>query len=154
MTSYRKLAVRSDRGHVQEPTETYSTTLYVKTGGCFAQAPDSLVVESALMILAKRISKGSLLDSPRATREFLITRLADLQHEVFGVIWLSTRHRVISVVEVSRGTTDGASVYPKEIVKMALAANASACILFHSVTGHRMKLMCPATFCASGFRTH
>ena len=132
MIRYRKIAVRSDRGHIQEPAETYSTTLYIKRADTFTIAADSLVVESALAILAKRICKGSLLNSPRATRDYLVTRLSDLQHEVFGVIWLNARHRLIDVVELFRGTLTSANVFPREVVKQALAVNAHSCILFHN----------------------
>jgi DNA repair protein RadC len=131
MTSYRKLAVRSDRGHIRPPEETYSSGLFTKTANGFTPVADSLVIESALEILAKRIARGSLLDSPKATRDYLVTRVSDLQHEVFGLIFLTTRHRVIDVVEMFRGTIDGASVHPREVVKLALAKNAAACIMFH-----------------------
>jgi DNA repair protein RadC len=131
MTSYRKLAVRSDRGHIRPPEENYSSGLFAKTANGFAPVADSIVIESALEILAKRISRGSLLDSPKATRDYLVTRVSDMQYEVFGLIFLTTRHRVIDVVEMFRGSISGASVHPREVVKMALAKNAAAAIAYH-----------------------
>ena len=52
-------------------------------------------------------------------KEFLQLRLGHLEHEVFAVIWLDNRHRVIEFEELFRGTIDGASVHPREVVKMA-----------------------------------
>ena len=75
---------------------------------------------------------GSALSNPRATREFLRSRLRDLPHEVFCCVYLDNRHRVIAFKELFRGTIDGASVHPREVVKEALARNAAAVILVHN----------------------
>lgn len=75
---------------------------------------------------------GSALANPRATREFLRARLRDLPHEVFCCVYLDNRHRVIAFEELFRGTIDGASVHPREVVKQALARNAAAVILVHN----------------------
>jgi DNA repair protein RadC len=75
---------------------------------------------------------GPALMNPRATREFLRMRLRDLQHEVFAIVYLDNRQRVIGFEELFRGTIDGASVFPREVVKQALAKNAAAVILTHN----------------------
>jgi len=75
---------------------------------------------------------GPALANPRATREFLRARLRDRDHEVFCCLFLDNRHRVICFDEVFRGTIDGASVHPREVVKLALARNAAAVILAHN----------------------
>ena len=75
---------------------------------------------------------GSVLSNPRATREFLRMRLRDLRHEVFCCVYLDNRNRVIAFAELFRGTIDGASVHPREVVKEALAHNAAAVILAHN----------------------
>jgi len=75
---------------------------------------------------------GPALTNPRATRDYLRVRLRDLGHEVFGVIYLDNRNRVIKFVELFRGTIDGATVHPREVVKNALAHNAAAVILTHN----------------------
>lgn len=75
---------------------------------------------------------GPALSNPRATREFLRARLRDLPHEVFCCVYLDNRHRVIAFEELFRGTIDGASVHPREVVKHALARNAAALILVHN----------------------
>jgi DNA repair protein RadC len=78
------------------------------------------------------MTHGPALANPRATREFLRMRLRDLPHEVFAVVYLDNRHRVIGFEEMFRGTIDGSSVHPREVVKHALARNAAAIILAHN----------------------
>ena len=77
-------------------------------------------------------SPGPRSPTPRATREFLRARLRDRDHEVFCCLFLDNRHRVICFDEVFRGTIDGASVHPREVVKLALSRNAAAVILAHN----------------------
>jgi len=76
--------------------------------------------------------RGPSLASPRATRDFLSSQLRDLEHEVFCCLYLDKRHRLIQFQELFRGTIDGASVHPREIVKLALQRNAAAVIIAHN----------------------
>jgi DNA repair protein RadC len=62
----------------------------------------------------------------------LRSRLRDYPYEVFAVLFLDNRHRVIAFEELFRGTIDGASVHPREVVRRALALNAAAVILSHN----------------------
>lgn len=80
----------------------------------------------------ERLRFGPSLTSPRAARDFLIARLRDREYEVFCCLFLDSRHRLISFEELFRGTVDGASVHPREVVKQALARNATAVILAHN----------------------
>ncbi len=80
----------------------------------------------------ERLRFGPALTSPRAARDFLIARLRDRDHEVFCCLFLDTRHRLLGFDELFRGTLDGASVHPREVVKTALARNAAAVILAHN----------------------
>jgi DNA repair protein RadC len=75
---------------------------------------------------------GPVLESPQATRDFLIAQLRDLPYEVFCCLHLDNRHRLIAFDELFRGTIDGASVHPREVVRQALARNAAAVILAHN----------------------
>jgi len=75
---------------------------------------------------------GPALTNPRTTRDYLRARLRDLDHEVFCCLFLDNRHRVIGFEELFRGTLDGATVHPREVVKRALAHNAAAVILAHN----------------------
>ena len=89
-------------------------------------------LELARRHYAELMQTGPALANPRATREFLRARLRDLDHELFCCLFLDNRHRVISFDEVFRGTIDGASVHPRDVVKLALSRNAAAVILAHN----------------------
>lgn len=101
--------------------------------GTFAVMTDEQILDRAMEILEERHKPGAdLLKSPEDTKRFLRMRLAHLQHEVFGCILLDNRHRVIELRELFTGTIDGAAVYPREVVKAALACNAAAILFFHN----------------------
>ena len=93
---------------------------------------DDRIVERALEILGSRMREGAALTSPGAVRDYLRLALAEKPHEVFVVIFLDAQHRVIEIVELFRGTLTQTSVYPREVVKAALAANAAAVIFAHN----------------------
>jgi DNA repair protein RadC len=82
--------------------------------------------------LSESMRSGPLLASPKATRDYLNARLRDLEHEVFCCLYLDKRHRLIHFEEMFRGTIDGASVHPREIVKAALRRNCAAIIIAHN----------------------
>ena len=82
--------------------------------------------------LGAPLEPRSALAAPEDAARFLKARLLDLPHEVFCCLFLDTRHRLIRYEELFRGTIDGATVYPREVVKRALAHNASAVILGHN----------------------
>jgi DNA repair protein RadC len=93
---------------------------------------------------------GRNLGSPGETASALMTALQDQPGEVFAILCVSTKLRVIAYHEVSRGTLDATLVHPREVFKAALLANAAAIILSHSVPRHRMGVMCPVSLCAGG----
>ena len=78
------------------------------------------------------LQTGPALEAPQAARHFLQAQLRDRPHEVFCCLHLDNRHRLIAFDELFRGTIDGASVHPREVVKQALARNAAAVILAHN----------------------
>jgi DNA repair protein RadC len=82
--------------------------------------------------LAHLVRRGASLQSPQKTGEYLMARLGHLDYEVFGLILLDKRHRVIECIDLFRGTIDGASVHPREVVKLALLKGAAACIVYHN----------------------
>lgn len=90
------------------------------------------VLEMARRHLASGLQRGEALTSPQGTRDYLSARLRDRAHEVFACLFLDNRHRVIRFEELFRGTIDGASVYPREVVKAALAHNSAAVIFAHN----------------------
>lgn len=90
------------------------------------------VIEMGRRHLGEQLERGAALLSPRDTERFLQARLRDYAFEVFAVLFLDNRHRVIAFEELFRGTIDGASVYPREVVRRALQHNAAAVILSHN----------------------
>ena len=87
------------------------------------------VLEMAKRHLSESLKRDDCLTSPQQTISYLRQQLRDQQHEVFACLMLDNRNRVIAFREMFRGTIDGASVYPREVVKQALADNA-ACVIF------------------------
>ena len=100
--------------------------------GASTPATTEQILAAARQVLAHRVRRGASLSSPQKVREYLTMRLGYLDHEVFGLILVDKRHRVIEYVELFRGTIDGASVYPCEIVKLAIEKGAAACVLLHN----------------------
>ncbi len=90
------------------------------------------VLEMSRRHLAERLSRDSALESPRAVRDYLKSMLRHEPHEVFGCLYLDTKHRVLGFEVLFRGSIDGAAVYPRQVVKRALAHNAAALILCHN----------------------
>ena len=90
------------------------------------------ILDCARRALAKRVRRGTGFTSPRVTADYLRVRLSTLDHEVFCVIYLTKRHQFIACEDLFRGTIDGASVYPREVLKEALKHNAAAVILAHN----------------------
>ena len=82
--------------------------------------------------LQEQLQRADALENPNATRTFLSSRLRHLPYEVFACLFLDNRHRVIEYEELFRGTIDGASVHPREVVRQALHHNAAAIILAHN----------------------
>lgn len=90
------------------------------------------VLEMARRHLAEQLSQTDALTSPELTRRYLQAQLRDRDHEVFACLLLDNQHRVLKYAELFRGTLDGAAVYPREVVKLALAQSAAAMILVHN----------------------
>lgn len=97
-------------------------------------ATDDAIIAQALRILEQRAryAENIPLSSPDAARDYCRLRLAGLPHEVFGALWLDAQNRLIAFEEMFRGTLTQTSVYPREVVKAALARNAAAVILTHN----------------------
>lgn len=90
------------------------------------------IISATMSEMQRRFRRGAAMISPNATRDYLQLKLARREHEVFTVLWLDNRHRVLRFEELFRGTIDGASVHPREVVKSALHENAAACIFAHN----------------------
>jgi DNA repair protein RadC len=100
--------------------------------GATRYATFQAALELSRRYLAERMRKEDALTSPQAARAYLNARLKNRPYEVFGCLYLDTKHRPISFEELFRGTIDGASVYPREIVRTVLEYNAAAVIVVHN----------------------
>lgn len=100
------------------------------------QVPDEVsendILDMARTIIERRYRRGRTLTSPELTRSYLSVKMAELEHELFSVLFLDNKHRVLTLEEMFRGSISSASVYPREVVKTALAHNAAAVILIHN----------------------
>lgn len=90
------------------------------------------VLEMARRTLGESARAGDALASPDAVRDYLRLTLRNRDYEVFCCVFLDAQHRVIEIEELFRGTLTQTSVYPREIVRRALAHNAAALILAHN----------------------
>jgi DNA repair protein RadC len=90
------------------------------------------VLELSRRYLQTRIAEQDVLTSPDATRDYLKLKLYGLPYEVFACLFLDNRHRVIRYEELFRGTIDGASVHPREVVRKVMETNAAAVIFAHN----------------------
>ncbi|HGM5584187.1 TPA: DNA repair protein RadC [Pseudomonas putida] len=104
------------------------------TGTYLVESP---VTENDILLMARqlaslRLRRGRALTSPTEVFSHLQALLAEYEHEIFGLLMLDSRNRVIIFHELFRGTLDCASVYPREVVKLALEHNAAAMILVHN----------------------
>ena len=107
-------------------SKTY--TRYKLTGDTTEQD----VLAAAESILKGRLERQGCIGNPTDANDFLRMRLGALAHEEFHVLWLDNRHRILDCQRLFTGTIDGASIYPREVVRAALSINASAAILAHN----------------------
>ena len=104
----------------------------VKGMGPAKRAELAAVIEMARRALAERLTEMPVFDSPQRVKDYLQLHLGQLQHEVFAVLFLDAQHRLIKLDQMFTGTLGQTSVYPREVVKLALARNAGAVILAHN----------------------
>ena len=92
----------------------------------------SVARELLLRDLREQMHRGPVMTSPQILRDWLRLYCAGLEHEVFLVLYLDANHRLIEPQELFRGTLTQTSVYPRELVKGALARNAAALAVAHN----------------------
>lgn len=97
-----------------------------------ADRENEVIRQAKTILYSRMITRGVEITSPQAMTEFLELELAQEEQEVFGVVFLDTRHRVIEFRRMFYGTIDGASVHPREVAKAALKLNAAAVIFAHN----------------------
>ena len=107
-------------------------TLYVREADHFREATSQDVLHRARTLIGQRVRTGApVLNRPSDVRDFLRLQLGSLDHEVFAILFLDRRHRLIEYVELFRGTIDQSAVHPREVVKEALTRHAAAALLAH-----------------------
>jgi DNA repair protein RadC len=104
----------------------------IKGLGPAKRAEVAAVLEIARRVLAQQLSEQPLFESPQTVKDYLALHLRPLAHEAFAVLFLDTRHRLLQLEVMFRGTLAHTSVHPREIVKRALALNAAAVVLAHN----------------------
>ena len=104
----------------------------IRTRAQLEAASDDAIIAEAKEILAKRVRRGQALTSPDTVKDYLLLQYSNREAELFGCIFLTNQHEVIVVEELFYGTIDGASVYPREVLKRALQLNAAAVTFFHN----------------------
>jgi len=95
-------------------------------------AEENELITQAVAVLSRRMREKNHLDSPDSVRDYLMLTLSGRGHEVFVVMLLDAQNRVLHCEELFRGTLTQTSVYPREVVKLALSANAASVILCHN----------------------
>jgi DNA repair protein RadC len=103
-------------------------TCYKLTG----ETTEQDVLAAAEGILKGKLERQGSLGNPTDASDFLRMRLGALLHEEFHVLWLDNRHRILDCQKLFTGTIDGASIYPREVVRAALNINACAAIFAHN----------------------
>ena len=126
------LMVKPDSGRLNQSGDIFTSGVVRDGVDTYVPVSDEAIIDLALKILAQRVTKGSLLSSPTMVRNYLRLRFADLEHEVFCLLYLDKRNRLIACEELFRGTIDGASVHPREVVKAALRHNAAGVVCAHN----------------------
>lgn len=89
-------------------------------------------IELARRHFLEPLRTSSALTAPESTRRFLLAQLRDRPYEVFCCLFLDNRHRLVAFEEIFRGTIDGASVHPREVVRQTLLHNAASVIVAHN----------------------
>jgi len=90
------------------------------------------VLEMGRRHLAERMRQKTALENPQVVRDYLKAMLRHEPHEVFGCLFLDSKHQVLTFEPLFRGSIDNTAVHPREVVKRSLANNAAAVILCHN----------------------
>ena len=107
-----------------ESAATYAATTNV--------AEDAIIAQAMSILESRLRTKTTAFTSPDQSKQFVRCKLQQLEHEVFSVLFLDNQNYLIEYTEMFRGTIDSASVYPREVAKVALELNAAAVIFAHN----------------------
>jgi DNA repair protein RadC len=97
---------------------SFDSTLMMRDAhGRYLPASADDILEAARQVIDQKMQRGAEFTSPAAVKDYLRTKLAGFEHEVFAVPFMDARHRLIKYRKMFRGTIDGASVYPREVAR-------------------------------------
>lgn len=114
-------------------TDDCAAPLFVKTGEVLERAPDAVVMEHARRLIAAQFRPGALvLEHVDRLRQFVTLQLGDRKREVFALILLDRRRRLIDYVELFQGTLDTTAVYPRHVLECVIEHRADSVILIHN----------------------
>ena len=117
-----------------QTTQSAFKSVHDTVGQYCATRPFSLqeLLDFAHQLLHEKYLHEHTITNPHDFRDLLRVQLGAREHEIFWIAFLDNRHRILAMEEMFRGTLDGASVYPREVVKSALSYNAAAVIFAHN----------------------
>ncbi|MGI6407728.1 MAG: JAB domain-containing protein [Thiopseudomonas sp.] len=90
------------------------------------------ILDLASEIAAEKLHGGMFVESPEQAEKVIQHYFGNPENEQFAVLWMDTKHKVLAFDVLFHGTIDGASVYPREVVKAALKHNSASCLLIHN----------------------
>jgi DNA repair protein RadC len=96
---------------------------------------DQIIGEAIDILRARMEKEGDILSMPDVVKNYLLLRLAEKEHEVFGLIYLDSRNRVIDTADLFRGSLAFTAVVPREVVKECLNRNAASVVIYHNHPG-------------------
>jgi len=96
------------------------------------KTPDAQILAAAEAILLRQLKREGHVSEPSMADNYLRGHCAHAPREVFGSLFLDTRHRILGIEDLFFGTIDGAEVHPREVVRRGLLLNAAAVICFHN----------------------
>lgn len=124
---------------MSESSSSTNTLMVRDECGHFRQATDDQVLVAAREAVDRKMKREVSFANPWAMKEYLRAKLCGYEHEIFAVVFLDNRNRMIEYAEMFRGTIDKASVHLREVVKEALRFNAAAVVFAHNhPSGHAM----------------
>lgn len=109
------------------------TALYVRSGDTFTEAPHAVVLRCAQRLLSRHFRRGvPILGNSGVVKALVSAQLAHEAREIFAVLLIDGRSRLIEYVELFKGTLDDTQVFPREVVKAALDHRETEVILVHN----------------------
>jgi DNA repair protein RadC len=101
-------------------------------GGSARRAQLLAVLELSRRVLLQKMRKRDVMNNPETVKQFLQLQMGAYPQEVFAVVFMDAQYRLLSFQEMFKGTLNQTSVYPREVVKLALDQGAAAVILAHN----------------------